>query len=182
MWLRSFRCASQHTHPAARSPSTIPTNPALPATSLIRLRPKRVSNRSVSRRGPSLFRALRMLPIIGRTQGSLLSAVNSLAGSIISLRSLISKTISASRSSPFPGSLSARRNAIARMCFMQHFKGADLYEIQSTCIHVCGSPLCFAGSPGCDRRRLLWESCLLRQRWLLQITDNGYAPTLFLQN
>jgi hypothetical protein len=70
----------------------------------------------------------------------------------------------------------------AHVCFTLHFKGADLYESQSIRIRICGSPLCFAGSPGCDSRRLLWESCLLRQRWLLQITDSGCAPTLFLQN
>jgi hypothetical protein len=167
MWPRSFRSASQHTHRAARSPLTIPTNRALPATSLILLRPKRLSNRSVSRRGPSLFRALRMRPTIGRTPGSLLSAVNSLAGSITSPRSLISKTISAFRSSPYPRSPGVRRNVIARMCvsrciskeliFMKAkafvFAFAAILFVSlaaqaATVVACCGNPAC-CDSGGC---------------------------------
>jgi hypothetical protein len=63
---------------------------------------------------------------------------------------------------PFLRSVSgASKRASRRLFLTQPFKGDHLYETQSTRIRVCGSPLHFVVSTGCDRRRLLWESRLL---------------------
>jgi hypothetical protein len=161
---RNFRCASQHNHPAARYPRTIPANPVQPAMSLSRLRKKRLTNRS----GSIPFRRLKMPFVSGRTGRSLHLSVNSLQASVTEPPSLISKTISAFRSAPSSTSPeAARRNALGAHVYQTPCSKEIVMKLKAlvfafaavlflslsaravTVAPCCDSPACCDGSSCC---------------------------------